>query len=177
MAALAYAGEWEDCLPADRIIKNKETAAASPAWFHRLPGYMDLSDTGLERTVFHCPAWRFPATAACPLAENYPRSYKQNDYLDLDLATGVYQYNPPVPTNRHLRLGTVPDRDNLLLFADGDLGIDGTTGPGQWGRLQESLVEFGRHRGRAVGVMVDGHTDQAREATNFIWISRGWPAP
>ena len=176
MAAMTYAGEWEDYLPADRILKT-ESAATSPAWFHRLPGYMDLSDTGLDRTVFHCPAWRFPATAACPLVANYPRSFKQNDYLDLDLATGIYQYNQTVPTNRHLRLGSVPDRDALLLFADGDLGKDGTTGNGQWGRLQESLVDFSRHRGRAVGVMLDGHTEQAHAATGFTWVSRVWPAP
>ena len=177
MAALAYAGDWEDCLPADRILKATETADTSPAWFHRLPGYLDLPNTGVDRTVFHCPAWRFPASAVCPLTANYPRSYKQNDYLDFDPATGIYQYNQAAPTNRHLRLGTVPDRDVLLLFADGDLGQDGTTGNGQWGRLQESLVEFGRHRGRAVGVMLDGHTEQARDVTDFTWVSRQWPAP
>ena len=176
MAALAYAGEWEDCLPADRILKS-EGAATSPAWFHRLPEYMGLPDTGLDRTVFHCPGWRFPATAVCPLAANYPRSFKQNDYLDFDLAAGVYQYNQPAPSNRHLRLGSVPDHDALLLYADGDLGKDGTTGYGQWGRLQENLVDFGRHRGRAVGVMLDGHIGQAQRATDFTWVSRMWPAP
>jgi prepilin-type N-terminal cleavage/methylation domain-containing protein len=177
MAALTYAGEWEDYLPADRILKTKETSATSPAWFHRLPGYLDRTDTGLDRTIFHCPAWRFPASAACPLAENYPRSYKQNDYLDFDLAAGIYQFNQAAPTNRHLRLGSVPDRDAMLLFADGALGEDGTTGHGQWGRLQENLVDFGRHRGSAVGVMLDGHIDRVQEASGFTWVSRIWPAP
>jgi general secretion pathway protein G len=177
MAACAYANDWEDNLPADRIIKAKETASTSPAWFHRLPEYLDLTDTGPDRTVFHCPVWRLPAEAVKPLVANYPRSYKQNDYLDFDPRTGEYQYNQASPTNRHLRLGMVPDHADLLLFADGDLGRDGTTGPGQWGRLQESLVHFDRHRGRAVGIMLDGHTALAREPAGFSWVSRSWPAP
>jgi prepilin-type N-terminal cleavage/methylation domain-containing protein len=177
MTAFSYANDWEDQLPADRIIKTKETAATSPAWFHRLPEYLDLADTGPDRTVFHCPVWRLPPTAVKPLAANYPRSYKQNDYLDFDAGTGTYQYNQATPTNRHLRLSAVPDHAELLLFADGDLGQDGTTGPGQWGRLQESLVFFDRHRGRAVGVMLDGHTALAQEPIGFTWVSRVWPAP
>ena len=176
IAALAYAEEWDGLLAADKRLTG-ETADTSPAWFHRLPGYLDLPNTGIDRTVFHCPVWRMPATAVQPLAANYPRSFKQNDYLDFDPASGEYQYNQAAPTNRHYRLGLAPDQVDLLLTADGDLGRDGTTGYGQWGRLQETIVDLGRHRGRAVGIALDAHLLGAAKADDFQWVSSRWPAP
>ena len=176
IAAMGYAEEWEGMIPADRKV-GSETAANSPAWFHRLPAYLDLPNTGIDRTVFHCPVWRMPATAVQPLAANYPRSFKQNDYLDYDQGSHEYQYNQAAPTNRHYRLGSAADQTEMLLIADGTLGRDGTTGPGQWGQLQESLVDLLRHRGRAVGIALDGHLVGAVKADDFRWVSSGWPAP
>lgn len=176
IAAMAYAEEWDGLLTADRKV-GSENATTSPVWFHRLPAYLDLPNTGIDRTVFHCPVWRMPTTAVQPLVANYPRSFKQNDYLDFDPARREYQYNQATPTNRHYRLGSAPDQTELLLIADGDLGGDGTTGYGQWGRLQESLVDLDRHRGRAVGIALDCHLVSAGKADEFHWVSDGWPAP
>lgn len=176
MAALTYAQDWEGLIPADRVLAG-ETAATSPAWVHRLPGFLDQPNTGRDRTVFHCPAWRSPGGAVNPLTQNYPRSLKQNDYLDINPGDLVYQYNQNPPDNRHYRLNFAPDHSLLLLLADGDTGKDGTTGVGQWSHLQEGWLDLKRHRGKAVGVMLDGHTEVHRRAVEFQWTSNAWPPP
>ncbi len=180
MAAQCYANDNDGLLAADHKLTSapwREKEATTPAWFNRLPPYLDLADTGTQKNVFQCPVWRVPAKAANPLVANYPRSYKQNDHLDYDTVTKKHQLDQDTPTNRHYRLGSTPDQGELLLFADAFMGKDGTSGYGQQGHLQQGIVEAGRHRGRIEGVMIDGAIVSGHTAGAFTWWSRTWDPP
>jgi prepilin-type N-terminal cleavage/methylation domain-containing protein len=181
LAAMAYADAWEGRLAADRT-QGGETSLTSPTWFHRLPELLDLPDTGWDRTIFHCPRWRTPANAINPLKKNYPRSFKQNDYLEYAAGkpTGTYFFGNGQTdfSHRHYQLGSAPDQRDLLLFADAEFSGDGTTGLGQWGYMQESMLGFSRHSGQANGITIDGNRITMRAGQPARWWSSTWdPQP
>ncbi len=140
IATLAYAGDYEDRLPSARN-DSVTSAAQSPAWFYRLPPYFERSDVGTERTVFHCPVWRYQPSGR--FAQAIPKSLKWNDRL----ASGLGQ--------PHYRLGTWTNEHEVLLLADGTAG---ETGMGQWGHLVPTGVDRSRHRGRVNQLACDGHS-------------------
>lgn len=180
LATMAYADAWEGLLPADRA-KVSESSLTSPTWFHRLPELLDLPDTGWDRTLFHCPRWRTPANAINPLNKNYPRSFKQNDYLEYlaskPSGTYFFGFGQTDFSHRHYRLGSTPDQRELLLFADAEFSGDGTTGMGQWGYMQESMLGFTRHGGQANGITIDGNRISLRTGQTAQWWSSTWDPP
>lgn len=162
MAFLAYAGDHRRCFPADSDFGLPK--ARSPAWFDRLPDYVDETRTR-DGSVFQCPAWR---PSARRFATSQPRSLKMNGYLDDD------------GRPRHYRLGSVGDQSDLLLMVD---AVAGETGMGQWGRAVHSAVEDRRHRGRANWLAADGGTVSAIERpvdgdwrAALTWVSQDWLA-
>lgn len=162
IAALAYAGDHEDRLPAARHASSL-SGAESPAWFYRLPPYFDRRDVGNERTVFHCSVWRYQPSGR--FAHAIPKSFKWNGRLRAAV-------NQP-----HYRLGTWTNEHEVLLLAD---GIAGETGVGQWGHLGPTTVDRNRHRGRVNQLACDGHsvslqvlTGPAVEADTLLrWCGR-----
>lgn len=162
-AFLAYGIDHRRAFPADSDFGMPK--GSSPAWFDRLPHYLDESRTR-DGSVFQCPAWRMPVRR---FASSQPRSLKMNSYLDDD------------GRPRHFRMGSVSDQDELLLMVD---GIAGETGMGQWGRAVYTGVDDRRHRGVAIHLAVDGHsravTPRPRDGDWRLalrWFSRDWPAP
>jgi type II secretory pathway pseudopilin PulG len=162
-AFLAYGVDHRRVFPADSDFGLSRSV--SPAWFDRLPDYLDERKTR-DGSVFQCPAWRMPVRR---FVTSQPRSLKMNSYLDDD------------GRPRHFRLGSVSDQDDLLLMVD---AVAGETGMGQWGRAVYSGVDDRRHRGLVVSLAVDGHT-VARTARPpdgdwrlaLRWRSRDWPVP
>jgi type II secretory pathway pseudopilin PulG len=159
----AYGIDHRRAFPADSDFGQPRSS--SPAWFDRLPEYLDESRTR-DGSVFQCPAWRMPVRR---FATSQPRSLKMNSYLDDD------------GRPRHFRMGSVSDQDELLLMVD---AVAGETGMGQWGRAVHSGVDDRRHRGMAISLAVDGHaiTQTARPPDGdwrlaLRWRSRDWPAP
>jgi len=147
LAVLAYAGDYDDRLPSARHLAGVPNAE-SPAWFQRLPPYVERKDVGVQGTVFHCPVWRYQPTGTFPNA--IPKSLKWNDRLRAALG------------QPHYRLGQWANEHEVLLLAD---GVAGETGMGQWGYLVPSGVDRDRHRGRVNLLACDGHSVSMRLLT------------
>lgn len=147
LAVLVYAGDHDDRLPSARNLPGA-AMAESPAWFQRLPPYLERRDVGVQSTVFHCPVWRYRPTGAFPNA--IPKSLKWNDRLRSALG------------QPHYRLGQWANEHEVLLLAD---GVAGETGMGQWGHLVPTGVDRDRHRGRVNLLACDGHSVSMRMLT------------
>lgn len=164
MAALMYASEHRERFPATRNHGDNDPAT-SPAWFYRLPPYVDAPDTRGRHSVFQSPSyhWRNPEI----FTNASPKSYKMNDWLSRD-------GRPRFPTSLGL-----PDAHEVVLFAN---AVAGETGMGQWGHLLPSGVDWERHRGRTTVLFLDGHgVAVANEPSDgdprsvLKFLSRRWP--
>jgi prepilin-type N-terminal cleavage/methylation domain-containing protein len=160
LAFQGYAADHRRRLPADSDFGL--SGSRSPAWFDRLPAYIDESRTR-DGSVFQCPAWRMGARR---FPNSQPRSLKMNGYLDSG------------GRPRHYRLGSVSDEQDLVLMID---GVAGETGMGQWGHAVYSGVDDSRHRGRANHLSLDGagvSTSQRPAdgdwSASLLWISWDW---
>ncbi|MCX8005020.1 MAG: DUF1559 domain-containing protein [Burkholderiaceae bacterium] len=157
----AYAGDWDGLLPAEGNLGIKE-AAKSPAWFDRLPPYVDERDVR-GRSIFQCPAFRWSGPQVFDHAS--PKSYKMNAYLD--------EAGRP----RHYRLGSARREGEVVLFVD---AVAGETGMGQWGHCLASAVSDERHRGAVNVLALDGRTVSAVPrspqgwAKGLRWLPEGW---
>lgn len=161
LCALAYAGDWSGCLPAEGNcgVLHRDR---SPAWFDRLPGYLD-EDTVRGRGIFQCAAYR----AASPLVFCHatPKSFKMNAYLDAERRP------------RHYRLGRATGESGIVLFVD---AVAGETGMGQWGHCPASAVTDQRHAGAVNVLALDGHTASTVApgpggwAAALAWLPEGW---
>jgi type II secretory pathway pseudopilin PulG len=147
MAAVAYAGDHGDRLPAAEK-RTPETVDGTPAWFCRLPGYLAARDVATGGRVFQCAAWAAAPTGTFTAAS--PKSLKWNARLADDGRPRCY------------RLGTWCDEAAVCLMADAKAG---ETGMGQWGHLVESGVDGTRHRGLVNVLCLDGHTLRAYRRT------------
>jgi len=164
MCALVYAGEWRSQLPAEGNC-GVQDSARSPAWFDRLPAYLD--DTKVtSRGIFQCAAYR-PASGPVVFSNATPKSLKMNSYLD---AAG---------RSRHYRIGAAPREAAVVLFVD---AVAGDTGMGQWGNCPASAVTDQRHPGGVNILALDGHTqflatksDTATWAETLTWLPKNWP--
>ncbi|TVR41205.1 MAG: type II secretion system protein [Planctomycetota bacterium] len=163
MAALMYAADHRERYPASRNhgITNP---AYSPAWFYRLPAYVDAPDVRGQNTIFQSPAfrWRNPET----FNNASPKSYKMNDWLS--------RHGRPI----HPSALNIPDAAEVVFFAS---AVAGETGMGQWGHLVPSGVDWDRHSGHATVLFLDGHglatvarpeDGDARSVMSFL--SRRW---
>ena len=164
-AALTYADEWDGLLPAKSNF-GVDDPERSPAWFDRLPPYVDLPAVGRRTGVFQCAG--FHGAPAPSFVNAMPKSFKMNAYLD---AAG---------RPRHYALGTVSDEASIALFLD---AVAKDTGMGQWGHAPRSAVDDSRHRGRVNVLCLDGHatatvalggTDGAERGGNVKWVSESW---
>lgn len=163
MTALAYSQDWNGMLPAEGNLGICD-AQRSPAWFDRLPEYLD--DARVEaRSVFQCAAYRWPGARI--FCHAVPKSLKMNAYLD---AAG---------RPRHYRLGAARGEGGIVLFTD---AVAGETGMGQWGHCVASAVTDQRHRGAVNVLHLDGHTASAVAAAEaggwdaaLVWLPEGWP--
>lgn len=160
---LAYAQDWHGLLPAEGNCGVMGTAA-SPAWFDRLPEYLDDERVG-ARSVFQCAAYRWEGARI--FSHAVPKSFKLNAYLD---AAG---------RPRHYRLGSARGEAGVALFVD---AVAGETGMGQWGHCPASAVSDQRHRGAVNVLHLDGHTGSAVRApaggdwaAAIAWLPEGWP--
>jgi prepilin-type N-terminal cleavage/methylation domain-containing protein/prepilin-type processing-associated H-X9-DG protein len=164
VASLTYAEDWNGLLPAKSNF-GVEDPHRSPAWFDRLPEYVDLTDIGRRTSAFQCAGFHgLPSTV---FTHAMPKSLKMNSYLD---AGG---------RPRHYALGSASDESTIALFVD---AIAKDTGMGQWGHAPRSAVDDSRHRGRINVLCCDGHatatvapgTDPADRGANIKWLSEGW---
>ncbi|MHC5067908.1 MAG: DUF1559 family PulG-like putative transporter, partial [Planctomycetota bacterium] len=147
IAATIYAQDHGNLLPADGN-KGDDDPRTSPAWFFRLPPYLEQRDVDRPATIFQCPSftWNGPQIFTNASA----KSFKFNTYLDDD------------GRPRHYRLGSLRGEErDIVLFFD---AIAGETGMGQWGHGFASAVDGSRHGGRVSLLMLDCRT---------ITISRG----
>lgn len=165
MCVLAYAGDFSGRLPAEGncgvVVRER-----SPAWFDRLPAYLDDEKTG-PRSVFQCAAFRNLTAATMPHA--LPRSLKMNAYLD---GGG---------RPRHYRLGQASGgaEGEVALFLD---AIAGATGMGQWGHCLASAVDDSRHPDMVNVLCLDGHTlarvaapaERTGWRSAVTWLPDGW---
>lgn len=135
LACTAYASDWDGRLPAEGNC-GIDDPARSPAWFHRLPDFLDLP--GSRARALQCPAWRGLVPEIFTAAT--PKSLKWNSYLD----------NGGRP--RHFALGRP---GTLVLLID---AVAGETGMGQWGHATASAVEVARHPPSANWLASDGAT-------------------
>lgn len=165
MGALTYADDWDGRLPAEGncgITKRER----SPAWFDRLPEYLDGEKVG-ARSVFQCAGYRSSGPSAMCYA--IPKSLKMNAYLD--------EGGRP----RHYALGRARQgaEGKVALFLD---AVAGDTGMGQWGHCLASAVDDSRHPGAINVLCLDGHTQtQVRSPTErsgwrdaVTWLPNGW---
>lgn len=157
---VAYATDWDGQYPADSRLSSATTAAASDAWYDRIPDF--LGDEAAPR-VMRCAGHR--AVATVPGFTNAaPKSFKMNDQLD---AAGRPRYLAPC---------RISDAAEVLLLVD---AVSGVTGMGQWSRALPSGVTDARHRGRINVLACDGATLLRRQApanwtTELTWASRDW---
>jgi prepilin-type N-terminal cleavage/methylation domain-containing protein len=119
--------------------KGEDDPRQSPAWFYRLPRYLDERSVNQPFTIFHCPAYRWSGPQVFTNAS--PKSYKMNSYLDNNGRPKFYR--------RRKRDG------NLVLFLDCHAG---ETGTGQWGHATVSAVNSERHDGTCNMLLTDGTT-------------------
>ena len=163
MCLQAYTSDWHGMLPADSHC-GQEDVERSPAWFIRLPAYLD-DDKVTSRSIFQCGGYR----ASNPLifANATPKSLKMNTYLD---ALG---------RPRHYRQGAVRGEAAIVLFVD---AVAGETGMGQWGHCPASAVTDERHRGSVNILALDGRTQTAAKRPgdghwneSLTWLPEGWP--
>lgn len=163
LCVLAYSQDWSGQLPAEGSCGIYD-AQRSPAWFDRLPGYLD-DDRVQTRSIFQCAAYRW--AGAQVFCHAVPKSLKMNAYLD---AAG---------RPRHYRLGAARGEAAIALFVD---AVAGETGMGQWGHCPASAVTDRRHRGAVNILALDGHTmttaatpadGEWRDA--ITWLPEGWP--
>ena len=152
LATIAYAGDYNDQLPAAEKLKS-ETASRSPAWFCRLPDYIEARDIAHGGRSFQCAAWR--DTARLVFLTASPKSLKWNAYLD------------DAGRARHYRLGTWSDESSVCLMADGKAG---EFGMGQWGHLVDSGIDEARHRGVVNVLCLNGHSQQATRRSTITWL-------
>jgi prepilin-type N-terminal cleavage/methylation domain-containing protein/prepilin-type processing-associated H-X9-DG protein len=153
LATAAYANDWEGLIPASRIYLDP-AAATSPAWFYRLPSYLDAANTNAR--ACQCPAWRYVPSGLWPTAT--PRSWKMNVACDSAV---------PMPYPRPARWSAP---QTLVLFVDGEAG---ETGVGQHGHTGPSHIIDDRHRGANV-LFADlhataQHTLRAGQAWSDVW--------
>jgi prepilin-type N-terminal cleavage/methylation domain-containing protein len=164
MCTMAYADEWSGNLPADGnsgILDPEQ----SPAWFYRLPPYLDEERAG-SRSVFQCAGFHWSGPDKFDNAT--PKSLKMNTYLD---AGG---------RPRHYRRGASPQNEGrIALFLD---GVAGESGMGQWGHCCSSGVDDQRHEGGVNVLCLDGRTltvvptpAEHRWSTAIPWLPEGWP--
>ncbi len=162
MCGMIYAQDWNGHLPAEGNggVHDRER---SPAWFDRLPGYLD-DDRINGRGIFQCAAYR--PTSPLIFCHATPKSFKMNSYLD---ALG---------RPRHYRLGRCRGEAEIVLFVD---AVAGETGMGQWGYCPASAVTDQRHRGAVNVLALDGHTVTAATkpangtwAETLTWLPDGW---
>ena len=134
-----YANDWDGRIPAERN-RGILDAARSPAWFNRLPQYVDRADVRGRNSVFQCPLYVWTNPEIFDHAS--PKSLKMNARFDA-LAP------------HHYVQGSSPVEVDLVLFID---GVAGETGMGQWGYCVPSGVDELRHRGRPNLLYADLHT-------------------
>jgi prepilin-type processing-associated H-X9-DG protein len=170
IVTLAYADEHGDRLPAEGN-KGDDDPETSPAWFHRLPSYVEQPDVRTRHGVFQCPGYDWADPRVFDHAS--PKSYKMNAYLDDQGRPACY------------RLGSCPDEATMVLFAD---AVAGDTGMGQWGHLFPSAIDASRHGGRVNILYLDGHgvgtvradDDEPGAAAwrrRLTWCSVRWKSP
>lgn len=164
MCVMLYADEWSGQLPAEGNCGARDPRC-SPAWFDRLPPYLDDAVVGM-RSVFQCAGFRGPIGDGLPSA--IPKSLKWNAYLD---AAG---------RPRHWRRGRAQGEGGIVLFTD---AVAGATGMGQWGHCFASAVDDSRHPGAVNVLCLDGTTlatarspaEKDGWATALQWLPEGWP--
>jgi prepilin-type processing-associated H-X9-DG protein/prepilin-type N-terminal cleavage/methylation domain-containing protein len=163
MATLCYADDNLGQFPAEGNWGINDPAR-SPAWFFRLPPYIDDVNVAKRTTVFQCAGYR--KHAAQILENASPKSFKMNGYLDDE------------GRPRHYTLGSVSDESALVLFID---GIAKETGMGQWGYALCTAVDDSRHRGRVNVLFCDGHSSNrvvpgqnCNWKTRLKWRSNDW---
>lgn len=162
LAFQVYAQDWNDTLPADGNL-GARTAERSPAWFDRLPDYLEGDkNTG----VFQCSGYRYTPTGRFGAAS--PKSFKMNAYLD--------EGRPA-----HYQRGSVGDESRIALLLD---AVAGETGMGQWGHCLYSAVTAERHAPKANVLHLDGHTASKVAAPagstwekTLTWRSEEWTKP
>ncbi len=154
---LAYASDWSGHYPADRLPTGTP-ASRSPAWFDRLPDYLE-QDERPRGSVLQCAGWR--PKAATVMANASPKSLKMNSYLDDDGRPLFY------------RQGREPREAEVVLLID---AVAGETGMGQWGHCLKSAVTDERHRNRINVLALDGHglAQHPRDKT-LPWLGREVP--
>jgi len=159
MAYLLYAQDHDGGLPACRNF-GVTNAARSPAWFDRLPAYVDRAKIG-TRSVFQCAGFVWDGASVFDNAS--PKSFKQNAYLN---AAGRYR-DPAGGKVSHYRLGRARHESQVVLLVD---AVAGETGMGQWGHCYYSGCDNSRHPGRVNVLCLDGHS-QAVVATpaDGVW--------
>ncbi len=149
MCTLAYSPDWNGLLPAEGCC-GIYGADRSPAWFDRLPNYLD-EDRVQTRSIFQCSGFRW--AGARIFCQAVPKSLKMNAYLD---AAG---------RPRHYRLGAARHEAEIVLFVD---AVAGETGMGQWGHCFASAVTDQRHRGAVNVLHLDGHTMSVEPAQRRV---------
>jgi prepilin-type N-terminal cleavage/methylation domain-containing protein len=162
MAALAYAADHRDRLPAEQNY-GIDDPKRSPAWFFRLPPYTEQTKVS-GRSIFQCPGHRGEAPQVFTNAT--PKSYKFNSYLDNR------------GRHRHYRLGSARGESRIVMFTD---AVAGETGMGQWGQCFASAVDDSRHAGAVCVLCLDGSTLE-RVSTPadgdwmkaLRWLPEGW---
>lgn len=137
---MTYAGDYHDRLPAERNM-GAPNSEVSPAWFERLPEYIDQVDVSRGRSVFQCPSYTYRPSGKFKNA--LPKSYKWNARIDDNFG------------NIHYRLGAWSNESRVLLFAD---AIAKESGMGQWGHLIPTGIDRSRHRGHVTYLALDGHS-------------------
>ena len=139
IAATLFAEEYGGAYPASQHHGITDPAT-SPAWFYRLPDYIEAPDIRSRHSVFQCPAhtWQQPLI----FDHASPKSYKLNAYLSRDgrpYRTTIYG---------------LKDAHEIVFFAD---AVASETGMGQWGHLVASGMDFERHGGSCCVLFLDGH--------------------
>ena len=163
MAMGAYADEHRGLLPAEKNYGDDDPDT-SPAWFYRLPEYLERDDVRGNRTVFQCAAFKWSGGAVFDNAS--PKSFKFNSQID------------NAGRDRFYQTGIHSDDSQIVAFFDAKAG---ETGAGQWGHGGPNQVDASRHNGRVNVLHLDGHTlstagggadtDWEQELN---WVSADW---
>lgn len=140
MAAMGYSQDWHGFLPAEGN-KGVDDPECSPAWFYRLPPYLDGETVQDGGTVFQCAAFDWSGPQVFDASS--PKSFKFNARID----------NGGRP--QHHVIGTLPDEREVVAFFDAEAG---ETGRGQLGNGTPAAIEPERHGGKVNLLMLDCHT-------------------